>query len=385
MNDASPSRPGLPHGVLDCQTPVSRQNVKRMAWLAKSLHGLLTLPAYRERVEPTIHPTAQFDPGHFSVMMGFDFHITDDGPRLIEVNTNAGGGLFAYQTTRPYVTGADFVGQYAPPTHHQKQLLDAFLTEWGLFARHNGVERPLRRLVIMDDNPTGQYLYPEMRAFERFFNHWDVAATVCAPEELEMDESGVRLNGEAVDFVYNRHCDFYFDTPAMAGLKAAYLAGRVCVSPNPRMYGMLADKRRLVGLSDPHWLMEIGLGEARARRLAELIPQVRALDSFTPEAFWEERKQWVLKPAASHGSRGVVLGTALRRNRFAETDPAETLVQRLAPPSQVQCDETAKPLKADFRLFAYQDRLLGAAARLYRGQVTNFKDPDSGYAAVTIA
>jgi hypothetical protein len=27
------------------------------------------------------------------VFFGYDFHLTDDGPKLIEINTNAGGGL----------------------------------------------------------------------------------------------------------------------------------------------------------------------------------------------------------------------------------------------------------------------------------------------------
>ena len=35
----------------------------------------------------------RFAPGNFGAFMGYDFHLTPAGPRLIEINTNAGGAL----------------------------------------------------------------------------------------------------------------------------------------------------------------------------------------------------------------------------------------------------------------------------------------------------
>ena len=42
-------------------------------------------------VFPKLPKIACIDPGHDALMMGYDFHWTEQGPKLIEVNTNAGG------------------------------------------------------------------------------------------------------------------------------------------------------------------------------------------------------------------------------------------------------------------------------------------------------
>ena len=36
---------------------------------------------------------ARFEPGPIGVFMSYDFHLGPEGPKLIEINTNAGGAL----------------------------------------------------------------------------------------------------------------------------------------------------------------------------------------------------------------------------------------------------------------------------------------------------
>ncbi|ABK45753.1 conserved hypothetical protein [Magnetococcus marinus MC-1] len=374
-------------GFVPCPITLASQDLRHMVQLGRLLHDLRSNPAYLEAITPELPAIARHDPGHHSVMMGFDFHLTPQGPRLIEVNTNAGGGLLAYRAHTPSFQGQAFEAtDDAPTRRHQLALLDAFQQEWSLFQRHNQQPpRPLQRIAIMDENPSAQFLYPEMLAFARFFQHWGIEAVVCDPSALHMTEEGVFYKGQAIDLLYMRHCDFYLETPALAGLKAAYASNTICLTPNPRLYGLLADKRRLVHLSDPQWLRELGLPTLHIERLLRTIPICRSLSSFSDRsALWSARKQWVFKPANAHGSRGVVLGKSMRQNRFNELDEATTLVQAVVPPSQVQCPHVATPMKLDIRLFAYARRMLGVTARVYTGQITNFKDPHSGYAAVKV-
>ena len=54
------------------------------------LFRLAHSPAYQERVDADAGDLARFAPGNFGVFMGYDFHLTPAGPRLVEVNTNAG-------------------------------------------------------------------------------------------------------------------------------------------------------------------------------------------------------------------------------------------------------------------------------------------------------
>ena len=50
-------------------------------------------PVWREAVLGQAPDIARLDHGPAGVFMGHDFHVTDDGLRLIEINTNAGGAL----------------------------------------------------------------------------------------------------------------------------------------------------------------------------------------------------------------------------------------------------------------------------------------------------
>ena len=70
-----------------------RAALRRMLSLVRLLDRLSRHPVYRAAVAAEAPPVARFDPGHAAVMMGYDFHLGPAGPRLIEVNTNAGGVL----------------------------------------------------------------------------------------------------------------------------------------------------------------------------------------------------------------------------------------------------------------------------------------------------
>ena len=354
-----------------------RAELAHMIRLVRTLFRLSRHPAYRRHVLPALPEVARIDPGHDSVMMGYDFHLTPDGPRLIEVNTNAGGGLLAYLAYAPQAPLAGL----ALPQRLREELLRSFADEIRAFSSGRR-QRPLR-IAILDERPAEQFLYPEMRAFVGLFEQWGVPAVVVDPGELEAGAAGVSHEGEAVDLIYNRHTDFYLETPALAGVHEAYLNRTVCLTPNPFTYGLLADKRRMILWSDGEALAALGVGEQTAARLVEMVPESRLLADCDRERVWATREEWVFKPVARFGSRGVLLGRKISRSRFDGLPGAETLVQRLAPPSLSDGGENGA-MKTDFRLYVYQSRVLGVAARLYRGQVTNLRTPGGGFAPVRL-
>lgn len=351
---------------------VSSADLRRMVWLARLLDRLSRQPAYRTAVAPLTPAAARFDPGHAAVMMGYDFHLTPAGPRLIEVNTNTGGLLPAWLAGHP---GTPW------PEHLKTRLAETFALE--MSARSRGELRRPRRVVILDDAPAGQFLYPEMQAFADLFREQGVAATIVDPAGLDASSTGVFLEGAPVDLVYNRHCDFYLETPATAGLREAYLAGTVCLTPNPFAYGLLADKRRMTLWHDQALLSSCGLSGAQIDRLRTMVPECRLLADGDRDALWRERGAWVFKPVDRFGSRGVLVGEKMTRGRFEQLDPATTLVQRLVPPSLTEVPGFGA-MKTDVRLFAYRDRVLAVTARLYRGQVTNLRTEGGGFAAVKV-
>ncbi len=91
----------------------------------------------------------------------------------------------------------------------------------------------------------------------------------------------------------------------------------------------------------------------------------------------------MFKPVDSFGSRGVLLGRKISRNRFDQLPAETTLVQELVPPSLTEVSGT-EPMKTDLRLYTYRDQALGVTARLYHGQVTNLRTPGGGFARVKV-
>ncbi|MBE0575470.1 MAG: hypothetical protein IH613_06180 [Desulfuromonadales bacterium] len=351
--------------------------LRRMLELLRLLDRMSRCPAYRAEVYPQVPEVARFDPGHDAVMMCYDFHLAGDMPRLIEVNTNAGGGLLAYLAHDPSLP----IEPVSLKVTLKERLLQTFADEIRQFS--GGSKTRPERIVIVDDEPTEQFLYPEMRAFADLFNAWGVAADIVDPRQLQVSADGVRFDGQPVDLVYNRHCDFYLESEVMAGLRAAYLGRKVCLSPNPHAYGLLADKRRLVLWSDPVKRADFSLSAAEQALLDKTLPASSLLSDLDLQQVWTVRKQKVFKPVDSFGSRGVLLGEKISRKRFNELPAATTLVQDLVPPSLTDVPGN-EPMKTDLRLYAYRDRALGVTARLYRGQVTNMRTPGGGFARVKV-
>ena len=58
-----------------------------------AIESLTRLPAYRDAVLSRSPEIALLDFGPRGAFMGYDFHLTHDRPRLIEINTNAGGAF----------------------------------------------------------------------------------------------------------------------------------------------------------------------------------------------------------------------------------------------------------------------------------------------------
>ena len=73
---------------------VSRHNLERMAAIIAAVESVFALPMYREIILKDAPAIAQFDgSGAKGVFLSYDFHLAGPEPKLIEINTNAGGAL----------------------------------------------------------------------------------------------------------------------------------------------------------------------------------------------------------------------------------------------------------------------------------------------------
>jgi hypothetical protein len=351
--------------------------LRRMVRLVRTLFRLSRLPAYRSEVFSQVPEIARKDPHHDSVMMGYDFHWTEAGPKLIEVNTNAGGWLLALLAQY----GESVMDSSALPERVRGRLVGPFTEELKSWSGGR-LARP-SLMAILDEHPAEQFLFGEMAYCRRLLEtEWHISLLIVDPAEVDAGPQGVFSNGRRIELVYNRHCDFYLESEAMRGLREACRNRSVCLTPHPFSYGLLGDKRRLALWSDGQKLRTLGMSETDCGLLAAMIPESRLLVDMDRNELWRERASWVFKPVTRFGSRGVLLGRKMSRGRFAALDPNDTLVQRMVPPSLtgIAGDE----MKTDFRLYVYRRRILGVAARLYQGQVTNLRTIGGGFAPVRL-
>src|SRR5262245_3900993 len=71
----------------------STRDLTIMTGVVRTIEAASRLPAYQNAVSIWAPEIARFDPGPRGAFMGYDFHLGADGPKLIEVNTNAGGAF----------------------------------------------------------------------------------------------------------------------------------------------------------------------------------------------------------------------------------------------------------------------------------------------------
>ncbi len=347
--------------VAPAPVTVSRDDAEAMAAVIDAIEAVVRLPAYREAVLAWAPAIAQAKCGALGVFLGYDFHLTPEGPRLIEVNTNAGGIMML------------------PEPAPAEALLAMFRAEW----RHSGAVRPLASVAIVDERPEAQFLYPEFLAFRDLFHLAGLEAWIAAPEELECSGGRLRLHGRPIDLVYNRLTDFTLEEPAQAALRQAFLAGEVVLTPHPRAHALYADKRDLTLLCDADRLRAFGAPAAVAKLLGQAVPTTLEVTAENAPALWRERRQWFFKPARGFGSKGVYRGDKLTLRVWEEIIAGGYVAQRLVPPSRVATP--AGELKLDLRHYVYDGRTLARAARLYRGQATNLRTAGGGFASVRVA
>lgn len=370
-----------PHLFADTAVFISPTDYERMQALVRAFAHLAESSHYRQTALGRLQEPPP-DRGTAGVFMGYDFHLTDAGPRLIEINTNAGGGflnaaLVGAQTAccQPQETNIE---QYRQRV--EQAFVDMFLQEW----RNQRGDQPLQTLAIVDDQPEQQFLFPEFQLAQHLFTEAGIECLIADASYLVEAEGKLFYQGREIQMVYNRLTDFYLTQPHHQTLQRAYNTSGVVLSPDPFHYALYADKRNLVVASDADFLAECDLATADQHALLEMIPQTLALSPDNSEQLWQQRRQFFFKPATGFGSRAAYRGDKLTSRVWSEIQAADYVAQQLVPPSQraVLQDGQQAALKVDIRAYVYEGRIQLLAARLYQGQTTNMRTPGGGFAPV---
>ncbi|WP_293680964.1 hypothetical protein [uncultured Phenylobacterium sp.] len=373
-----------PHLFAGMPVFLARSDLKAMLDVVSAVEAAGVDPGYQQEVLEWAPAIARHDFGPRGAFMGYDFHLGDLGPQLIEVNTNAGGAFLNALLARAQgacCREAEDAMLAAPVADFEFAVWRMFLAEWRLQGR---TAEP-RMLAIVDDRPSEQYLFPEFLLAQRFFERHGLAARIVDPAELQFAGGYLVQDGVRIDIVYNRLVDFSLDAPGHEALREAYLAGAVVLTPNPRNHALFADKRNLTLLSDAanarKWQMT-----PHQRQSLTAVPRTRAVTAGNADELWSARKGYFFKPAGGHGGKAVYRGDKMTRGVWEEVQRGGYIAQELAAPTErrIKIDGEIKSLKLDVRLYTYQGASLLAAARVYQGQTTNFRTPGGGFAPVFV-
>lgn len=361
---------------------VSRVDERRMAHTIRAIETVIALPAYQDAVLAMAPEIARHDPGTPGVLMGYDFHLGPDGPKLIEINTNAGGAMLNLQLARaqrrccPSLTASQ--PGWERPDETESEIVSMFRNEW----RAARGDLNLRNIAIVDVDPATQFLHPEFELFRDLFARHGLVAMIADPGALERRAGGLWLGETRIDFVYNRLTDFALQQSEHGALRAAYLNNEIVMTPHPRAHALYADKRNLAIFGDAARLADLGAPSWCRRVLADSIPRTVVLHADLRARLWSERRRWFFKPIAGYGAKAAYRGDKLTRRVFEGFADGQYVAQACVPPSERRgrLDGHDAMFKLDVRNYTYVGKTLLRAVRLYRGQTTNFRTPGGGFA-----
>ena len=373
-----------PHLFASVPMFVSREHLELMARVIRAVEAVVATSRFRSAALAWAPEIARYDPGSPGGLLGYDFHLSIAGPKLIEINTNPGGALLNAVMGRAHrACCADVAGLAMAPMEAdaiEEALFEDFMTEWRLQRK----DAPLASIAIIDEAPEQQYLYPEFLLYQHLFVRHGIEVVICDPRELTRKEGRLRNAHLAIDFVYNRLTDFALEQPAHAALKLAYLGGEVVVSPHPRAHALYADKRNLTLLCDEVFLRGTGVADDAIATLLAAVPNTQIMTDANRDALWAKRRRLFFKPAAGYGSKAAYRGEKLTKRVWEEMSKGTYVAQALVAPSERHVAGSPAPtaLKADVRSYSYAGKVRLVAARLYQGQTTNFRTPGGGFAPV---
>jgi hypothetical protein len=365
-------------------TFISRAQFDSIKASVKAIERVISLPSYQRNVLKKLPGNPPFEAGPAGVFMGYDFHLTTSGPKLIEINTNAGGAFLNALLISAQVTCCP--PMQVPLALEKEKLFGEFvrmfLNEWQL-QRGNA---KLKRIAIVDAEPEKQFLFPEFKIAQKIFQASGIETIITAPEKLAYEQNQLLFEGRPVDLVYNRLTDFSLSDNSNKALRLGYENNAVVVTPNPYHHAIYANKRNLILLSDDTALQQIGVEEADRRIVNASVPATCEVSLQNASDLWQRRKELFFKPVAGYGGKATYRGDKLTKRVWENILQGQYIAQQQVAPSmrEVLLDGQSSSLKMDVRAYTYQGNIQLLAARLYQGQTTNFRTAGGGFSTVFV-
>jgi hypothetical protein len=380
-----------PHLFAESPVFINQQSLDEQLQIISAVEQVVALPAFQQRVLGYAPEIAQFEPKALGVFLGYDFHLQQNQSKLIEINTNAGGGLINAVLFHAQIACCEKANSQPPgklnilkPDDHipEQLFMDMFYHEW---QTERGNE-PLQCIAIVDERPENQFLYPEFILFKHLFEQHRITCVICDPSELDFHANAVWYGHLKIDLIYNRLTDFSLEDYKLELLRNAYLASEVVITPHPRSHAIYADKRNLQLLTNDEFLQEIGVSDDLRQILSRGIAKTILVAPQAAQSLWHNRKHLFFKPAKGYGGKAAYRGDKMTKQVFEYILQHDYVAQSFIKPSErhLEIADEDVTLKLDLRHYVYNSQTQSICARLYQGQTTNFRTPGGGFAQVAV-
>ena len=375
----SPSLGDIGDKLAATKIALSAADARFMDEVIASVHRVVETPLFQRKVLAQAPAIARDAPQRVrGLFSGFDFHLTPDGPRLIEINTNAGGAFYGALIDDMRWRAGDHAAR--PLGYWSHLFVQQVRDEWAAAGRGE----PLRSVAIVDDAPDTQFLRLEFQLAARFLRQAGYSVVIADPIELSCRDGRLWCGETAIDLVYNRLTRFALDGEVDGPLRAALLDGAAVVSPDPRAHALLACKRNLALLGDDAFLRETCVDPSSHGVLLRAVPQTKVLTADNASELWGERAAYYFKPFSGFGSRAVYDGAKLTAKTWQDVLAAGAYVAQARVEAPRIAVAGSPDMRFDLRTFAYGVTPFMRLARVYRGQTTNFRTPGGGFAPVRV-
>lgn len=343
---------------------ISAEVFKKAERIVKSYFELRQNKKFLDFLNPKISALGIQDPGNYSILMSYDFHLTPANElKLIEINTNASFlamGDILYKAQGIPQPQKDF---------SMNEIIENIQTELNL--QNKKISHP--RIAILDENPETQKLYIEFLIYQKLFQKRNLPTSI--EDTLKVSEEILNY-----DFIYNRYTDFTFSNPSSVLLKKPFNEKSLCFSPHPYEYVALADKDLMKYWSDENFLNQFDISAENKNLILNSCLKTFDLTSSNKDEIWASRKKLFFKAKNSYGSKQTYRGDGISRSLFDRIVDQNIIAQEFIAPPLVQFGE--EEFKYDLRFYAYQGRVQSCIGRLYKGQVTNSQTKNGGFASI---
>ncbi len=365
---------------------LSKANYEIITQVIFTIEKIISSSLYQEQSLNRISGISPFHFGPKGVFMGYDFHISSEGPKLIEINTNAGGALLSLELAKAQQRCCISQDLYHKSTIELSKLesifIEMFINEWK--SQKGNIKMGL--VAIVDNEPESQFLYPEFQLFQYLFSEYSIRSIIVAPRDLKWTNGNLTFGNEVVDLVYNRLTDFYFEEEENSDLLSAYKSGSTVFTPSPIHHALYANKLNLIKLSNKHALDKLKVSTKDQEILLKVIPETEEVLKENNLELWSRRKSLFFKPIAGYGSKAAYRGDKITRKVWEHVLNSSYIAQKIVPPGErlVTVDNNKTNLKLDLRAYVFDGKIQLMSSRLYSGQTTNFRTEGGGFAPVFI-